>query len=135
MASLSEKLSALVGMWGDIVGRLRATSARGAQAVRSLQAQKRLWLLAVAGVVLVGAVAIGGYFALRSPPASRSAVQESKDWRFLFVCMKCGHRFRSAENISSTLPASKGHLRCPKCGEFEGNMYRRGSQAVPPGGW
>ena len=108
---------------------------RAAQMLMILRAQRRLWpaVVAVAAlVVLLVTVAAVWAWCSDGPVAAADA---DRAWRYLLVCNGCGHREHPVEHPARTLAQQNGLFKCPACGEFKAAWHRRGSQAVPPGGW
>jgi len=119
-----------------VVQRLRLLRDGAAQLIVLLRARGQLRIALAA--VIAGCLAVGGAGACWISHASNStpALQDTKDaWRYLLVCGKCKYRQKSIEHPIRRLPKRGGLLKCPRCGRFEATWHRRGSQAVPPGGW
>jgi len=106
------------------------------QVVSTLRAQKRLWIpgaIAVALSVLV--TGAGWYWSATRASTAQGALSAEEDWRYLVVCNDCGYRTQCVEHPTRKMIQQEGLLKCPQCGRFQAAWYRRGSQAVPPGGW
>ena len=119
-----------------VVDRLRALLDGAAQLTVLLRARRRLWIAALPLAVLCTAlVGAGAYWGWRSVAAPRRVEQTEDAWRYLVVCQNCRYRERTVEHPGRKLRKQNGLLECPKCGQFKAAWYRRGSQALPPGGW
>jgi hypothetical protein len=117
---------------------LQAVRERAAHLLFIVRARRYAWIAALAAAICVaggGAVLYGGLSAGRAAPGAQTARRGGDAWRYLVVCDRCQHRERTLEHPTRTLPQQDGLLRCPACGQFAANWYRRGSQALPPGGW
>lgn len=89
----------------------------------------------ILGVALLGLVVSGAAEVLRGPPREYSPEEIEAQWRYLVVCQRCGYRARQVTHPRGLLAERDGLLVCPECGEAKAWWYRRGSQAIPPGGW
>lgn len=77
-------------------------------------------------------------FGLMQAPAARpglAVAAADAPYRFLVVCSECGHRARSLRAPACALAQQDRGYQCPECGRFAAQVYRRGGQVVPPGGW
>jgi hypothetical protein len=116
---------------------LRGLLERAGQLAALVRAQRRQRAAAiVAAAVLIVLLGIGSVALVRWRAGhTPGAADIEHAWRYLVVCEHCGHRERTIENPAREWPKKKSRLKCPACGEFKAAWYRRGSQAVPPGGW
>ncbi|MCK4340519.1 MAG: hypothetical protein KAY37_02200 [Phycisphaerae bacterium] len=116
--------------------RLRAAGEHTGQLVILLRTRGRLWPLAAAGAVLVVILlAVGLTWSWRSAGQAHGTADSEQAWRYLIVCEQCGYRQRTSEHPVHTLEQRAGRLRCPECNRFKAAWFRRGSLAMPPGGW
>ncbi len=91
-------------------------------------------LAAAIGVVCIGLVAVVWQAAHERPPTQVVTAPEAP-WRYLAVCGACQQRQRLAEYPGPDWRQERGVFACSACGAFQVTVYRRGTQAVPPGGW
>ena len=98
--------------------------------------RERMFVFLVPLILLAPVVIVAGTW--RYEQAVRTPVigtQAERPWRYLLVCEKCGHRERLTESPHQTRAKQAGFFECPQCGAFMASSYRRGSLALPPGGW
>lgn len=76
------------------------------------------------GVVAMGAALAALALRERKQPTTAAA------WQYLGVCSACEYRAQLR-----TQPPGGAPAKCPRCGQPRFTAYRRGSQALIPGGW
>ncbi|MGD8451581.1 MAG: hypothetical protein PVJ57_07155 [Phycisphaerae bacterium] len=117
------------------VDRLRTLQDLGAQTAVFVRTDRRLRILFILSAVVVLVLVAGFYWTFFGGAEATPAGDADDAWRYLVVCSNCGYRERCTEHPAHHLEQRHGALKCPKCGEFKAAWYRRGGQALPPGGW
>ncbi len=70
-----------------------------------------------------------------APRLALAATAGEAPYRFLMICSDCGRRERLVQAPTRVFTQVGQAFECPACGEPTLIAYRRGGQAMPPGGW
>lgn len=117
-------------LFDSIVRRHGDLAAPLAAAVRAVlgDRRRRFGLLVAggtSGLLLVVAILLN-----REARESSAHGAAADAWRYLVICDACGRR----QHVQD-LPTPHGVQMCDACGKGRLTSYRRGSQALIPGGW
>ena len=122
--------------WESTVEQVRALAGRVAGGVVVWGADRRHRRLCVGGGVLASLMILMGAIWLWPASAATGRVDDNEaDWRYLLACRSCEFRAHWVTHPRREVEERDGWLRCPHCERFTATWYRRGSQAIPPGGW
>ena len=122
--------------WESTVEQVRALAGRVARGAIVWGADRRNRRLLVGGGFLACLViGMGAVWLWPAAAATGRVGDDEADWRYLLVCRACQARTHWVSHPRRECEERKGWLRCPDCDGFEATWHRRGSQAIPPGGW
>jgi hypothetical protein len=116
------------GLW---IRYVRDSAARRVRLMAFRQPRLFATLAMLAGMLLLGGVAIGWSAAARGVPQADS----EDDWQYVLICGECASKTRYHQHPSDVLASQGGVFQCPDCHKFAAFPYRRGSQSIPPGGF
>lgn len=96
---------------------------------------ERLLVFLIPLILLAPAAIFAGTWRHREAVRAETITAEPEQaWRYVLVCGQCQHRERLSDSPHRTREKQDGLFRCPQCGAFMADCYRRTSLSLPPGG-